>query len=221
VLPSGEEKKAYEINGKFYIGGNEVRCGCTGKTKETSSPFVWNRENSKLTCSICGKEIKVKKPEEIPLRLVPAGQTEDFGMVWRLNRKINIEEWVKVQHLFFYAKADMGLGLEADEKDLGWVTARPAEVEKVLGIPPERSYRELEKKEEEARRKREDMLRIKAEEKAAIELLYSQIWYDWSWDDYSYKIGEKVYETEHYAVYEYFKDGKFVGYTIKDKDHKF
>jgi hypothetical protein len=221
VLPSGEEKIARKVGDKFYIGDNEVRCGCTGKTKETSSPFTWDKENNKLVCSNCGKEVRIKEKEEEPLRLVPAGMTEDFGRVWALNRRIPREDWAKVAKYFFHAGPREELGLEADERDLGWVTANPDAVEQALGIPPERSWREFEKQEEEARKKIMEIKRRMAEEKAALELLYSPSWIDMSWDDYSYEVGKKVYETEHYTVHEYFAGGKFVGYTIKSKYREF
>ena len=44
---------------------------------------------------------------------------------------------------------------------------------------------------------------------------------DWSWDDYSFSVGETLKETEHFRAHRYSRDGEVIGFVIKDKDRRY
>lgn len=121
-------------------------CSCTGKTAETATPLVAGETGA--VCPKCGKTVPyVKTPadyraEEVErkrqarenLHLVPAGMTEDFGMAYRLTARIDRSEWAKIARYMLYVTTNDGMGMDADDHNLGWVTFYPREVEEALGI---------------------------------------------------------------------------------------
>ena len=139
-------------------------CSCTGKTAETATPLVAGETGA--VCPKCGKTVPyVKTPadyraEEVErkrqarenLRLVPAGMTEDFGMAYRLTARLDRSEWAKIAKHMLYVTTNDGMGMDADDHNLGWVTFYPREVEEALGITGDRT---LVGQKEAAQRRRE------------------------------------------------------------------
>lgn len=139
-------------------------CSCTGKTAETATPLVAGETGA--VCPKCGKTLPiVKTPADFRaeaeerkrkarenLRLVPAGMTEDFGMAYRLTARLDKSEWAKIAKYMLYVTTDDGMGMDADDHNLGWVTFYPREVERALGITGDRT---VAGQREAAKRRRE------------------------------------------------------------------
>lgn len=94
-----------------------------------------------------------KRKAREALRLVPAGMTEDHGMAYRLTARIDRSEWAKIARYMLYVTTNDGMGMDADDRNLGWVTFYPREVEEALGITGDRT---IAAQREAAKRRRED-----------------------------------------------------------------
>jgi len=169
--PAGAEVEVELIGGQFYgparVKNNQpIMCSCTGTTKETAT-VMDAVEGVGAVCPKCGKtlpiirspadhkaevEEKARQARE-NLRLVPAGMTEDFGTAYRLTTRIERSEWAKIARYMLYVTTNDGMGMDADDHDLGWVTFYPREVEEALGITGDRTVagqREAAKRRREA-----------------------------------------------------------------------
>jgi len=169
--PSGAEVEVELKGGQFYgparVKNNQpIMCSCTGTTKETAT-VMDAVDGVGAVCPKCGKtlpiirspadhkaevEEKARQARE-NLRLVPAGMTEDFGTAYRLTTRIERSEWAKIARYMLYVTTNDGMGMDADDHDLGWVTFYPREVEEALGITGDRTVagqREAAKRRREA-----------------------------------------------------------------------
>ena len=79
--------------------------------------------------------------------------TEDFGTAYRLTARIERSEWAKIARHMLYVTTHDGMGMDADDHDLGWVTFYPREVEEALGITGDRT---IAAQKDAAQRARED-----------------------------------------------------------------
>lgn len=171
MTPTGDEVEVELKKGQFHgparVKNNQpIMCSCTGKTKETAT-VMEAVEGVGAVCPKCGKTLPIiRSPADHKaeveaaarqarenLRLVPAGMTEDFGMAYRLTARIDRSEWAKIARYMLYVTTNDGMGMDADDHDLGWVTFYPREVEEALGITGDRTVagqREAAKRRREA-----------------------------------------------------------------------
>ena len=178
-LSDGREVAVQHKHGRFYplvrqnlfspsaaggVSDYPAMCSCTGKSKETATPA--DATEAGAVCPKCGKTLPIvktpadyqaeeeerKRKAREDLRLVPAGMTEDFGMAYRLTARIDRSEWAKIARYMLYVTTNDGMGMDADDHNLGWVTFYPREVEEALGITGDRT---LAGQKEAAQRRRE------------------------------------------------------------------
>jgi hypothetical protein len=173
------------------------------------------------------------------LRCVAAGED---GRLYKLSNRVPREIWNKIAHLFYRVENDDEIEGLCDYGGYarGWVTEADKEVDDILKDEAEKVATQEDRDEvtrldaeheeylrDEERKERE--CKEAVEEARQLAQRFTPCQPDWSWDDYRFRVGDKVHETKHWAVHKYmFADNPFDhgenfsketqdGYVLKQK----
>ena len=174
-------------------GRNQVYCSCTGNTVETATPMQY--KDGRVFCPNCHEkkvevlqtyeEWKAEQEEKkrkrnaerlANLHLVEVGSDWECGLkYYGLSAQIEYDDWLKIKEHFRYYRKGWSRGQELEweyGEPIGWLTRNPKAVEDILVdvglIKLENTMESIREREELARQRKADELKVAREKRELI-----------------------------------------------------